>query len=1100
MTIDQRARCRRHALVRLRYGLLCWGIGGWLCQGRVVAQAVQTPPGARANRTIEFVAHEGTFVAVDVAPNGQQLVFDLLGHLYTLPIEGGTATPITSGQAWDRAPRFSPDGRWIAFVRDGPGADNVWVMPAGGGLARPVTQADSAPWVSGTPAWTPDGQAIAFGQHGMSSRLHVVDVARGTLRPVEEHVPISADSSVRGKGSVAIYSGTFSPDGRVIYFSETHSLWDERLNHGAVARTMLVRLMLGSQQRTVLTDTTTGVHEFMPRLSRDGRWLGYVRREASGRSALRVRELASGADRELMVLPDEDEPFRWSDYMDERPAYAFTPDAQFLVLSAGGHLHKVSVANGGDQVIPFTARVARTLPPLARPHVLVSDGPLAVRGIRWPTLALERRTLVFSAVGYLWIQDMHGGRPRRLTGASPDHFELMPALSPDGRRVAYIDFERAGDSTGPGRLMVMPVTGGTPRVVVEDRATYFVPSWSPDGRKLAFVRESQDAIVGLQPVLSNYFHNTGFPGAPRSAAFGWVDLRERMPRLLAPAPPHTIAFEATAGRLVAFSADGEHLLMSWHAEKRSAVLRTIRLDGHGAKTLALGGAEVRGLVPSPDARHAVLLGPDEEAWITTLSPQGVSTKGPPIQVSFGQARRISRAGANYVVWRGSSAFSYGFANRVYEYTLGGAAGRLVHSVRLTVPRHTGTGMVAFTNARLITVSGDTGAGRVIERGTLLMKGRRIVAVGPTDSVSLPLQAHVVDASGLTLMPGLIDVHYHTMEQSARLTPLLFGRLGLPQSLAYGVTTGWDATGGPNDGPLALAELREAGRVLGPRWYYAQVPVAIDHHTMSRTYMQAVRVAERRRDMGVVLLKEYEAPRRDERQWFAEAARALGMGIASHTEGLDQVLSRAADGYTGVDHPNMAAPVYEDVRQFLAAAGTIWTPDILTIAAGTASASEEDAARGFLREVFRRMPDERSKLARFVDSERVASYTAVSPRSPMETHAGPLARAAAYLMRGGVKVAISAHNPPSIMTQGEMWLLQQGGASPAEIIRAATMIGAEKIGIQQDVGSLEPGKIADLLVLTANPLDDILHTLALKYTVADGIVYDSHTLEVLWPRH
>ncbi len=103
-----------------------------------------------------------------------------------------------------------------------------------------------------------------------------------------------------------------------------------------------------------------------------------------------------------------------------------------------------------------------------------------------------------------------------------------------------------------------------------------------------------------------------------------------------------------------------------------------------------------------------------------------------------------------------------------------------------------------------------------------------------------------------------------------------------------------------------------------------------------------------------------------------------------------------------------------------------------------------------------------------------------------------------MLNAGVKLSVSAHNAPAILTHFEMWILVRGGATPAQAIRCATMNSAEKLGIRQDVGSLEPGKIADFIVLTANPLENIENSLSLRYTVADGVIYESDTLEVLDP--
>ena len=109
-------------------------------------------------RSVKFTTSEGTWMSVDVSPDGKTLVFDLVGDLYTVPITGGTATRLTSGTAFDGTPTWSPDGKSIAFVSDRSGADNVWVVDADGKHPRAITTGDNTQYLS--PRWMPDGKYI----------------------------------------------------------------------------------------------------------------------------------------------------------------------------------------------------------------------------------------------------------------------------------------------------------------------------------------------------------------------------------------------------------------------------------------------------------------------------------------------------------------------------------------------------------------------------------------------------------------------------------------------------------------------------------------------------------------------------------------------------------------------------------------------------------------------------------------------------------------------------------------------------------------------------------------------------------------------------
>lgn len=373
-------------------------------------------------------------------------------------------------------------------------------------------------------------------------------------------------------------------------------------------------------------------------------------------------------------------------------------------------------------------------------------------------------------------------------------------------------------------------------------------------------------------------------------------------------------------------------------------------------------------------------------------------------------------------------------------------------------------------------------------------------MGPAERVEVPDGARVIDAGGLTLMPAIGDMHYHSQGGTNLLSKMIMsnGEVGLRQSIAYGVTMGWQP-GGPtrNGGGLAIAELQQTGRIPGPRWINA--PWAVNLTTygdnspyVMGSYEDALRITRHRADLGATVLKEYMTRRRDHRQWFARAAREVGLGIVSHVEGLDMALSRATDGYAGFDHPAFAVPVYEDVRQYLARTGTIWTPNF-NITRST-DRGNDDPRRAFVREVLRRWPEQRAKWEYYHPDRQLD--TLPPARAFEDTRLGRTAKAAAYLMAGGVKIGISAHNPPGLFAHAEMWYLQQAGAPPGNVIRAGTLNGAEKMGLDHELGSLEAGKVADILVLEGNPLEDIINTVAQKYVVADGVVYDVMQEEIL----
>jgi Tol biopolymer transport system component len=1018
-------------------------------------------------RRVTFETTSGTWMTVDVSPDGKSVLFDLIGNIYELPISGGRAKQLTSGWTYQRAPRYSPDGKQISMVRDAEGPDEVWVMPASGGEPQRLTDhsRQELGWVRGTPSWAPDGKSIIFGADSSTwlTDLRRLDVSDKTITVLEKNPP-SGDRR----------TGILSPDGSWLYYTDRASAPPGRAGR-SISIMLITQINLSTGARKIITDSSKLIHEFTPQISRDGRLLAFIRRDSMQRSALRIVEIDKsgnvvvGSDRALMELPDEDSPHRFDD-TDARPGYAFTPDGQFIVISTGGKIHKVSVADGRDTVIEFTATVDREVWPRAVANVTLADGPVEVREIQWPRLTPDGKTLVFAAVGYLWSQSLPNGKPERVTTAGDGEFEVMPALSPDGKTIAYVSMGRDGFMPTPGKLMTVPLSGGEGRVVLGEKTTAMMPAWSPDGSKIAFVR------VRHTTIRPKYL--------PGSATCAWVSANGGRPIAVDSAGfrDSNREFSQFYERVLSFSKDAKSI---WCGATTGDgfTWKEVPVDGGTVRERLTAGEGTLGVIPSPDGRHALVTGRDWELRLISLPSDSATVKTDFADTAL---KRITSTGADYASWSDDTTVIYSFRNRIYRYIAGRGEPQLFHTVELTYPRRGSNGITAFVNGRIVTMSGDSGPGEVIEKGTLVVRGRRIEAVGPSDQVTLPEGAKIVDVAGMTLMPTLTDVHWHP-DWGQEL-----GYLDSPHGPAYGITTVWIPSNPPwNRGFLPIHELQQTGRIDGPRWFDAGPVISITSNgdpppQMIANYDDAHRVVKHHADYGAVAMKEYLTRSRGVRRWFAQAARATGIGIVSHTQALDQVVKDGIDGYTGVDHNTFAVPVYDDLRQFLAKTRLIWTPNLFATGWGIEHGGFE--RREYIGDVLQRLPDQRDKWTTYYGETRELDQR-YSFESTMPGRVTNLAKAAAYLINGGAKVANSYHNPPGLMVHGEMWFLQNGGAAPGDALRAATRNGIEKIGLIRDLGSLEKGKIADFLVLKANPLDGVVNALAQKYVVQDGVILE-----------
>ena len=1029
-----------------------------------------------ASKLISFETSEGTWINVDVSPDGEELIFDLLGDIYRMPIAGGVAVPLTSGRAWDQAPRFSPDGTDIYFVSDREGFKNIWCITRSNGSLRQVTDSESN--VMGTPSWSQDGTHLLAGvsdssNEGWDVALQLIDPYSGDMRSLEAPNDPMFDwttlTPLRSK--IEIYSAVESADGQV-YFSQ--GSFDSEMGR-SIAR--LYTLDLATRTRTAITPSDAPYSDYKPLLSHAGNLLAYFRQYSDRRTEIRILNRTAGHENAVFKLANDDD----ADYGAEqalRPNYAFTPDDQQLVFWHGGKIHRLDLSEGSIKTIPFRVTIEREVWERVQPVVQQIDEVGDARIVRWPTVSHDGQTIAFAAIGYVWVIDLKTNRIRRLTQSND--LEYMPALSPDGKSVAYVSFTQSGNDYLPGRLVVVDIDDGISRELLGAvNETYLLPNWSEDGKQIAVIRE----VYGQNGT---------------EASFGWTPATNGEFHQVAPAPASDKYIVTSIYSLfVGFDEAGQNLLFGFPkpitdtSHLVNMVLATADLEGNAQRTLAIGTSDVGGIAPAPNLSNLALTRRDGTVW---LIPFDVRTESAEVSTSSTNARRVSGGGGYYVGWTGSDLITFGFGPNVYRFALV-EEGPEVLPINVRFQKSTANQPIAFRGARLLTMAGNRASGTVIESGTIVLDGQRIAAVGSIDDVAIPPNALVIDASGKTVLPGLIDTHYHRIGgrrgvfgMSAFKLP--DAKFSDPSALAYGVTTAWEPGGIWNDGAPATVDLQRAGRILGPRWSQSAQGIVFGPKEQFATYAAARAAAEQYQQMGVAVLKEYNTPTRQQRQWLSAAAHDKGLGIVSHIDSFDDMLTRIVDGYTGGDHSYIPVPYYKDVHELLRQTGYIWTPNIV-ISGGSASAGSAKAY--YWQNVLAQRPGEFEKLRDLGMDDYADQMVSAQPSTPYQIHrVSRVAEQAAAAAKNGVHIGVSAHNMPGVNLHVEMWYLWKGGMPIGDVLGATTIGNAEKLGLQDEIGSLEPGKIADILVLDDNPLEDISNTLSVKYTVQGGIVYDSAT--------
>jgi hypothetical protein len=234
-------------------------------------------------------------------------------------------------------------------------------------------------------------------------------------------------------------------------------------------------------------------------------------------------------------------------------------------------------------------------------------------------------------------------------------------------------------------------------------------------------------------------------------------------------------------------------------------------------------------------------------------------------------------------------------------------------------------------------------------------------------------------------------------------------------------------------------------------------------------------------------------RRKQRHWMVQVCRELQ--IMPTTEGAGDMrmdLTHAIDGFSGTEHNLPDFPVYKDVTELLARSGMVYSTTMLVGLYGGPGAQE------YFSETTEVHDD--PKLRHFLPHSYLDRNTLrMDWYHDKEQTFHDVSAAAASIIRAGGKVTVGSHgNFQGIGFHWSLWALGSR-MKPMEALRAATLYGAEAIGYGQDLGSVEQGKLADLIILTKDPLVDIRNTNTIRYVMKNGVLYEGDTLNEVWPQ-
>ena len=1015
------------------------------------------------SKDVTYTVDNGTWLNLDVSPDGKEIVFDMLGDIYIMPITGGKAKVLRSGLAWECQPKFSPDGKKILFTSDISGGDNIWYMDKDGKNPKQVTNETFRLLNNGT--WMPDGNYIVARKHFTSER------SAGAGEMWMYH--ISGGSGVqltkRKNDQQDVNEPFVSHDGKYLYFSEDmYPGGSFQYNKDPNSQIYVVRRY--NFETGEIDNFVSGAGgAIRPVPNHKGDKLAFVRRVRE-KTVIYIKDMNTNQIEPVFSDLEKDQQEAWAIF-GAFTSYNWTPDDKHIIVwGKGGKIWKVDVANKTAEIIPFQAEQKHSIADAVWTKQDINKDKFEAKVIRHLVTSPDEKFVIFNAIGYLWKMDLPNGTPKRLTNSTD--FEYEPEFHPNGNSIIYVTW----NDKDYGSIMTLDLTtpNASPKKIGDAKGILREPSFSPDGSKIVFYQEDGNQYQGYKYAVK--------PGIYTMEANG-----------------NNINFVTDDGEYPTFNSDGTRIYYQtggYLFGELDKGFHSVNLQGFDKRTI-FKSKYTNKFVPSPDGKW-LAFNELHHAYVCPIPQKGDAIDLSAKTDAFPVARITQNAGIN-LHWSGDSKTVFWtlgnryFANKLkdrFKFLNEGekelpALDTVGTKINLEYEQYKPQGLIAFTNARVITVNSKFD---VLENATVLVENNQIKEVGT--NVTIPPTSIVIDVKGKTIMPGLVDVHAHQGTFRYGLSPQK--HWPYYASLAYGITTTHDPSSN-SEMIFGNNEMIQAGEMVGPRVFSTGTIIYGadgDFKAVINSYQDAYSHLKRTQAYGAFSVKSYNQPRRDQRQQVIAAARDLGMMVVP--EGGSHFyhnMSMILDGHTGIEHNIPVAPLYDDVINMWKNAKTHNTPTLIV---------SYGAVTGEYYWYQKTNVWEKERLLNFTPRSIIdarSRHRTMIPDGEYDNGHILISQSLKKLTDNGVKINLGSHGQiQGIGAHWELWMFKQGGMTSKECIEAATINGAKYIGMDTQIGSIEKGKLADLIIIDGNPLTNIRDTEKITHTMVNGRLFEAETMQ------